>query len=180
MAYTVEFAPAADRQFAKLAKQIQTRIFAAIEALRENPRPRGCMKMSGPQGYYRIRIGDHRVIYQIADDVKAAMTGLLEPVKEEVILGHANVKALFKYSKVGVIAGCVVKDGKMLRGAHIRIIREGKTIYEGRLDALKRFKEDAKEVLTGFECGISVSGFNDFAEGDTIECFEIRTAARKL
>jgi len=68
MAYTVEFAPAADRQFAKLAKQIQTRIFAAIEALRENPRPRGCMKMSGPQGYYRIRIGDHRVIYQIADE----------------------------------------------------------------------------------------------------------------
>jgi translation initiation factor IF-2 len=122
----------------------------------------------------------YNIIYQIADDVKLAMTGLLEPVKEEVVLGHATVKAIFKYSKVGVIAGCIVRDGKMLRGTHIRILREEKKLYEGKLDSLKRFKEDAKEVLTGFECGISVSGFNDFAEGDTIECFEIRTAARKL
>jgi len=122
----------------------------------------------------------YNIIYQIADDVKAAMTGLLEPVREEVVIGHAMVKAIFKYSKVGVIAGCIVKDGKMLRGAHIRILREGSKLYEGKLDSLKRFKEDAKEVLTGFECGISVPGFNDFAEGDTIECFEIRTAARKL
>jgi translation initiation factor IF-2 len=73
-----------------------------------------------------------------------------------------------------------VKDGKMLRGAYIRILREGKKLYEGKLDSLKRFKEDAKEVLTGFECGISVPGFSDFAEGDTIECFEIRSTARKL
>lgn len=122
----------------------------------------------------------YNIIYQIADDVKLAMTGLLEPVKEEVVLGHAAVKAIFKYSKVGVIAGCVVKDGKMLRGAYMRVLREAKKLYEGKLESLKRFKEDAKEVLTGFECGISVSGFNDFAEGDTIECFEIRTAARKL
>ena len=122
----------------------------------------------------------YNIIYQIADDVKAAMTGLLEPVKEEVILGHASVKALFKYSKVGSIAGCIVKDGKMLRGAHIRILREGKKIYEGRLDALKRFKEDAKEVVAGYECGISIPGYSDFAEGDTVECFEIRTSVRKL
>ena len=122
----------------------------------------------------------YNIIYQIADDVKAAMTGLLEPVREEVVIGHATVKAIFKYSKVGVIAGCIVKDGKMLRGAYIRILREEKKLYEGKLDSLKRFKEDAKEVLTGFECGISVPGFNDFAEGDSIECFEIRTAARKL
>ena len=122
----------------------------------------------------------YNIIYQIADDVKLAMTGLLEPVREEVVIGHAAVKAIFKYSKVGAIAGCVVKDGKMLRGAFMRVLREEKKLYEGKLDSLKRFKEDAKEVLTGFECGISVSGFNDFAEGDTIECFEIRTAARKL
>jgi translation initiation factor IF-2 len=122
----------------------------------------------------------YNIIYQIADDVKAAMNGMLEPVKEEVILGHASVKALFKYSKVGVIAGCIVKDGKMQRGAFIRILREGKKIYEGRLESLKRFKEDAKEVLTGFECGISVPAYADFAEGDIIECFEIRTTARKL
>jgi translation initiation factor IF-2 len=122
----------------------------------------------------------YSIIYQIADDVKAAMTGLLEPVKEEVVLGHATVKALFKYSKVGVIAGCIVNDGKMQRGANIRVWREGKKIFEGRLDALKRFKEDAKEVQAGYECGISVSGFSDFADGDTIDCFEIRTSARKL
>lgn len=122
----------------------------------------------------------YSIIYQIADDVKAAMTGLLEPVKEEVILGHAQVKTLFKYSKVGVIAGSIVKDGKMQRGAMIRIMRDGKKIFEGKLEALKRFKEDAKEVQTGYECGISITGYTDFAEGDTIECFEIRTAARKL
>lgn len=122
----------------------------------------------------------YTIIYQIADDVKAAMLGMLEPVRTEVILGHAMVKAIFTYSKVGMIAGCIVKDGKMQRGAMMRVLREGKKIYEGRLDALKRFKEDAKEVQTGFECGISVPGFSDFAEGDTIECFEIRTEARKL
>ena len=122
----------------------------------------------------------YNIIYQIADDVKAAMTGLLEPVKEEVVIGHAEVKALFKYSKVGVIAGCIVKDGKIQRGAFIRVLREGKKIYEGRLEALKRFKEDAKEVVAGYECGVSVPGYSDFAQGDTIECFEIRTSARKL
>ena len=122
----------------------------------------------------------YNIIYQIADDVKAAMTGLLEPVKEEVLLGHAEVKALFKYSKVGAIAGCIVKDGKMQRGAQIRVLREGKKLYEGRLDALKRFKEDAKEVQAGYECGISIPGYSDFAEGDAIECFEVRTSARKL
>ncbi|MFH1710081.1 MAG: translation initiation factor IF-2 [bacterium] len=122
----------------------------------------------------------YNIIYKVADDVKAAMTGLLEPVKEEVILGHAMVKALFKYSKVGVIAGCIVKDGKIQRGAYIRVLREGKQLYEGRLDSLKRFKEDAKEVQTGFECGVSVPGYTDFVDGDVIECFEVRTAARKL
>jgi translation initiation factor IF-2 len=120
------------------------------------------------------------IIYKIADDVKAAMLGMLEPIKIEAVLGHAVVKQLFRYSKVGVIAGCIVKDGKVLRGSSIRILREGKKIYDGKLDNLKRFKEDAKEVQAGYECGISTSGFSDFAEGDTIECYEIRIEARKL
>jgi translation initiation factor IF-2 len=98
----------------------------------------------------------------------------------EVVLGHAYVKALFKYSKVGTIAGCVVKDGKIVRNTMMRVIRDGKMIFEGKLDTLKRFKEDAKEVATGFECGISTSGFNTFAEGDIIECYEIRMQARKV
>jgi translation initiation factor IF-2 len=121
----------------------------------------------------------YNIIYQITDDVKAAMDGMLEPVKEEVILGHATVKALFKYSKVGAIAGCIVKDGKMQRGAMMRVIRDGNKLYEGKLEALKRFKEDAKEVQAGYECGISTSSFSDFTEGDVIECFEIRMSARK-
>lgn len=120
------------------------------------------------------------IIYKIADDVKAAMLGMLEPIKIEAVLGHAVVKQLFRYSKVGVIAGCIVKDGKVLRGSSIRILREGKKIYDGKLDNLKRFKEDAREVQAGYECGISTSGFSDFAEGDTIECYEIRIEARKL
>ena len=120
------------------------------------------------------------IIYKIADDMKLAMQGMLEPIKEEAIIGHAYVKAIFRYSKVGAIAGCVVKDGKMLRGASMRIIRDTKKIYEGKLESLKRFKEDAKEVQTGFECGIAVQGYNDFKEGDTIECFEIRTVLRKI
>jgi translation initiation factor IF-2 len=90
------------------------------------------------------------------------------------------VKSLFKYSKVGVIAGSLVKDGKMLRGAQIRVIRDGKKIYEGKLDGLKRFKEDAREVQTGYECGISMTGYTDFVQDDIIECFEIRTTQRKL
>jgi translation initiation factor IF-2 len=122
----------------------------------------------------------YNIIYQIEDDVKLAMQGLLEPVKEEFVLGHAFVKATFKYSKVGTIAGCMVKDGKIQRGAQIRLFREGKKIFEGKLESLKRFKEDAKEVLAGFECGISIHGHNDFKENDEIECFEIRTTLRKL
>jgi len=120
------------------------------------------------------------IIYKISDDVKGAMQGMLEPIKEEAVLGHAYVKATFTYSKLGTIAGCVVQDGKMQRGAFIRIIREGKKIYEGKLESLKRFKEDAKEVQTGFECGIAIHGHSDFKEGDIIECFEIRTVLRKL
>ena len=122
----------------------------------------------------------YNIIYQIADDLKLAMQGMLEPIKEEAVLGHAYVKAIFRYSKLGTIAGCLVKDGKMQRGAMMRIVRDGKQTYEGRLESLKRFKEDAKEVQTGFECGIAIQGYNDFKEGDTIECYEIRTVLRKL
>ncbi len=122
----------------------------------------------------------YNIIYQIQDDIKLAMQGLLEPIKQEVVLGHALVKQTFRYSKLGTIAGCQVKDGKMVRGATIRIMREGKKIYEGKLESLKRFKEDAKEVATGFECGIAIQGYNDFKENDEIECFEIKTVLRKI
>ena len=113
------------------------------------------------------------------DDIKLAMEGMLEPEYEEAVVGHAEVRALFKYSKVGVIAGCFVKDGKLVRGTKIRIFRGKEKIYEGKLESLKRFKEDVKSVEQNYECGVSISGYANFEVGDEIEAFEIREKARK-
>lgn len=122
----------------------------------------------------------YNIIYKVTEDIKAAMHGLLEPVYEEVAIGHARVKALFKYSKVGVIAGCYVEDGILKRGAGLRQSRDGNIIYEGTLEALKRFKDDVKEVQQNYECGVSIKGYTNFKEGDTLECFEMRSKAQKL
>lgn len=119
------------------------------------------------------------VIYKVSEDIKLAMEGMLEPEYEEVVIGHAEVRELFKYSKVGVIAGCFVTNGKIIRGAKIRILREDEKIYEGKLDSLKRFKEDVKEVGINFECGMAIMGYTDFKVGDIIEAFEIRQKPRK-
>ncbi|MFH0886986.1 MAG: translation initiation factor IF-2 [bacterium] len=121
----------------------------------------------------------YNIIYQVVDDVKMAMEGMLEPEYEELVHGHATVRNLFHYSKVGVIAGSYVTDGKMVRGTSIRIFRGDQKIYEGKLESLKRFKDDAKEVEKGFECGVSIMKYEDFKEGDRIECFEIRRKTRK-
>lgn len=126
-----------------------------------------------------VEVRQYDVIYKLIDDVKLAMEGMLEPEYEEVVTGHAEVRALFSFSKVGVIAGCFVKDGKMVRGNKIRIFRNGEKIYEGKLESLKRFKEDARSVEQNFECGISISGYADFEVGDMVEAFEIREKARK-
>ncbi|MCX5726080.1 MAG: translation initiation factor IF-2 [Candidatus Saganbacteria bacterium] len=120
------------------------------------------------------------IIYKVSDDIKLAMEGMLEPEYEEVVVGHAEVRALFSYSKVGIIAGSFVSDGKMVRGSKVRIIRDGKNIYEGKLESLKRFKEDVKEVESDFECGISIMGYTDFQVGDIIESFEIRVKRKKV
>lgn len=134
-------------------------------------------KLRAEQEGVDTRIYD--IIYKCTEDIQLAMGGLLEPEYEEFILGHAEVRSLFKYSKVGVIAGCFIKDGKMVRGKNIRIFRDKKIIYEGRLEALKRFKEDVKEVEVNFECGISISGYKDFKVNDIIEAFEMRAKPRK-
>jgi len=107
------------------------------------------------------------------------MEGLLEPVYEEIVIGRAEVRNLFKYSKVGVIAGSYVTEGKIKRNGSIRVLREGKKIFEGKLNSLKRFKEDAKEVAQGYECGIAITGHTDFKAGDIVEAFEIREKPRK-
>ncbi|MFH1542122.1 MAG: translation initiation factor IF-2 [bacterium] len=126
-----------------------------------------------------VEVRQYDIIYKLIDDIKLAMEGLLEPEYEEVVLGHAEVRNTFKFSKVGVIAGCFVTDGKMQRGAKIRIFRDEEKIFEGKLESLKRFKEDVKSVEQSFECGIALQGYINFKADDQIECFEIREKARK-
>jgi translation initiation factor IF-2 len=125
-----------------------------------------------------VEIRFYNIIYKLVDDVKLAMEGMLEPEYEEVVTGHAEVRNLFKFSKVGTIAGCFVTDGKMVRGAKIRMFRSKAKLFEGKLDSLKRFKDDVKTVEQNFECGIAVLGFNDFEVGDIIENIEIKEKAR--
>ena len=120
----------------------------------------------------------YRVIYNAIDDVKAAMRGMFKPVFKETELGHATVRETFKVSGVGTIAGAYVNDGKITRSAQIRVIRDSVVVHEGKISSLKRFKDDAKEVLTNFECGIGIDGFNDLQEGDVIEAFIIEEVKR--
>lgn len=113
----------------------------------------------------------HRVIYNVIEEIEAAMKGMLDPEYEEKVIGQAEVRQTFKVSKVGTIAGSYVIDGKITRDASVRVIRDGIVIFEGELDSLKRFKDDAKEVAQGYECGITIEKFNDLKEGDVIEAY---------
>ena len=126
-----------------------------------------------------IEVRHYEIIYKLIDDVKLAMEGLLEPEYEEVSLGHAEVRNLFKFSKVGVIAGSFVTDGKLVRGVKMRIFRDDEKIYEGKLESLKRFKDDVKSVESNFECGIALQGYSNFKQGDIVEAFEIREKKRQ-
>ena len=120
----------------------------------------------------------YRVIYNAIDDVKAAMLGMFKPVFKETELGRATVRETFKVTGVGTIAGAYVNDGKITRSAQIRVVRDSVVIHEGKISSLKRFKDDAKEVLTSFECGIGVENFNDLQEGDVIEAFLVEEVKR--
>jgi translation initiation factor IF-2 len=126
-----------------------------------------------------VEVRRYNIIYKLIDDIKLAMEGMLEPEYEEVVIGHAQVRNLFKFSKVGVIAGCFVSDGRLVRGSKIRIFRGNDKIYEGKLESLKRFKEDVKAVEQNYECGVAITGYTNFKEGDVIEAFEIKEKARK-
>lgn len=127
-----------------------------------------------------IEIRNYSIIYDAIDDVKKAMEGMLEPKFEEKIVANVEVREVFKISKVGTIAGCYVQDGKIVRANGIRIIRDGIVIFTGELDALKRFKDDVKEVSKGYECGIKIKNYNDIQERDIIESFEKVEVKRKL
>jgi len=120
------------------------------------------------------------IIYNVIADVKAAMEGLLEPLYKEVVLGHAEVRELFKVPRVGIVAGCYVTDGKILRGANVKLVRGGVQVFDGKLMSLRRFKDDAREVAEGFECGMGIEGFNDIKVGDIIEAYNQEQVERKL
>ena len=124
-----------------------------------------------------VRLYD--IIYQVKEAIEKALTGMLTPETKEVFVGAAEIRQVFKVSKVGMIAGSFVLKGKIIRNASCRVVRAGKKIHEGKVSGLKRFKDDAREVAEGFECGISVSNFKDFTPGDRIEVFEIQTQAAK-
>ncbi len=126
----------------------------------------------------KVDIRLHRIIYKAIEEIEAAMKGLLDPEYEEKIIGQAEVRQTFKVSKVGTIAGCYVQEGKVTRNSGVRVIRDGIVIYEGEIDALKRFKDDVKEVNQGYECGITIKNFNDIKEGDIIEAFIMEEVAR--
>ncbi len=125
-----------------------------------------------------VDIRTYRVIYQLTDDIQQALVGMLSPVQTEETLGEAEVRALFRVSRLGTIAGCMVTSGLVRRGAQVRVVRDGTVIHETSIAQLKRFKDDAREVSEGFECGILLDGFNDVKEGDILEAFETREVER--
>jgi translation initiation factor IF-2 len=122
----------------------------------------------------------YRIIYEAVNDVRSALEGLLRPEQREVISGEAEVREVFKISRLGTIAGCSVRSGVMNRQGRARIIRDGVEIYDGTIASLRRFKEDVREVREGFECGISIENFNDLKVGDVIECYRTEQVARTL
>ncbi len=122
----------------------------------------------------------YKVIYDAIEDVKKALEGLLEPVEREKVLGIAEVREIFKISRVGTVAGCYVLDGKIARNAHVRLIRNDVVIYEGKLASLKRFKDDVREVSAGYECGLMIENYNDIKVGDQIEAYEVVKEQRTL
>ncbi|OIJ13123.1 translation initiation factor IF-2 [Anaerobacillus alkalilacustris] len=126
----------------------------------------------------KVDIRLHRVIYNAIDEIEAAMKGMLDPEFEEKVIGQVEVRTTFKVSKVGTIAGCYVTEGKVTRDSTVRLIRDGIVIYEGKIDALKRFKDDVKEVATNYECGITLERFNDIKEGDIIEAYVMEEIKR--
>jgi translation initiation factor IF-2 len=128
----------------------------------------------------KVDVRLYRVIYDAIEDVKAAMSGLLDPEYKEVTLGRAEIRKIFKASKIGTIAGCYVLEGKIERDAGVRVVRDGIVVHEGKLDSLKRFKDDVKEVVQGYECGLALEKFNEIKEGDIIEAFSIEAIKREL
>jgi len=141
-----------------------------------NVRPDNNAKRAAESEEVDIRL--HRIIYKVIEEIESAMKGMLDPVYQEKTIGQAEVRQTFKVSKVGTIAGSYVTDGKITRDSGVRLIRDGIVIFEGEVDALRRFKDDAKEVAQGYECGITIKNFNDVKEGDVIEAYIMEEVER--
>ncbi len=141
-----------------------------------NVRPEPSAKSVADEQEVDLRL--YRVIYNAIEDVQAAMKGMLDPVYEERVIGHAEIRQIFKATAIGNIGGSYILDGKFVRNAKVRIIRDGAVVHEGELESLKRFKDDVKEVLTGYECGLVFSKFNDIKEGDRVEAYLIEQVER--
>jgi len=137
----------------------------------------GARKLAESNG---VDIRYYNIIYDAVDEVKLAMTGMLAPEQREEVIGTAEIRQVFKVSKIGSIAGCMVTSGVIRRGARLRLVRENVVVFSGELDSLKRMKDDAREVKEGFECGLTIKNYNDIAEGDQLEFFEIKEVARTL
>jgi translation initiation factor IF-2 len=142
--------------------------------VRANPRTLSLAEKEGVQIKY------YSIIYDVVNDIKASMEGMLEPEKIENIAAKLEIREIFKISKVGNIAGCMVISGKINKNNSIRVIRDNIVIFDGRMKSLKRVKDDVNEVATGFECGVFLDGFNDFVIGDELEVYEVKEVARKL
>lgn len=127
-----------------------------------------------------VEIRTYRIIYEVIEHIKKAMSGLLTPDIEEVVLGKAEVRQVFKISKIGKVAGCYVTEGKVVRGGLCRLLRDDVVIYESTIDTLRRFKDDAREVLEGFECGLTITNYADLQEGDVVECYQKVEHQREL
>ncbi len=143
-----------------------------------NVRPAGNAKQIAEKEEIDIRT--YSIIYDAINDLKDAMEGMLSPVMKEEITGNAEIREIFKVSKVGSIAGCMVTDGKIYRNSHIRLIRDGVVVYTGELASLKRFKDDVKEVSKGYDCGLQIKNYNDIKEGDVVEAFQEVAVKKKL
>ncbi|MDD5553727.1 MAG: translation initiation factor IF-2, partial [Candidatus Omnitrophica bacterium] len=137
----------------------------------------GARELSEKEG---VDIKTYSIIYELANDIKAALEGMLEPKLKKVFLGRAEIRKVFNLSRSGIVAGSFVTKGKLTRAASVTVVRNGQDVFEGKLSSLKRFKDDVREVAEGFDCGLTIGGFNDIKEGDVIEAYEIEKIARKL
>lgn len=137
----------------------------------------GAKELGAKEG---VDIRTYNIIYELANDIKAAIEGMLEPKLKKVFLGRVEIRKVFKLSRSGIVAGCFVTKGKITRAASVTLVRNGEAIFEGKLSSLKRFKDDVRDVQEGFDCGLTLSGFEDIREGDIVEAYEIEKIMRKL